>query len=478
MNFILFQPDELRAESVGCYGHPLAPTPNMDKLATQGTRFDQCHVQHTVCSPSRCSMMTGWYPHVRGHRTLWHLLRPDEPNLFRSLKQAGYDVRMYGKNDLLAADTFADSVTEARSFGKYPFGKNPYAPDDPRFYSFLYEASTLPLSENSDYANLQAALRFLRSKPKEPFFLFLPLISPHCPYSAPAAWHDLINPDDLPPLRPAGLPNRPDFHTLIRHYRRLDQLSASEEAALLRKINAVYLGMTGFIDTLLGELMAVLDETGLANNTTLTFTSDHGDYAGDYGLVEKWPSAAEDVITRIPLIVRTPGGKAGHVVNEPVELFDLMATTLEQAGIEAQHTHFARSYGPQLQGAAGDPQRAAFTEGGYARHEERCFEGRPDRDQFAREVNNIYYPKGKQQQDYPDSVGRSVAIRTQSHRLVYRPTGRCELYALEDDPQELHNRYNDPAYHAIQQSLQARLLEWFVQTSDVTPYTQDNRGYS
>ena len=77
MNFIFFIPDELRAESVGCYGHPLAPTPNMDTLAAQGTRFDQCHVQHTVCTPSRCSFMTGWYPHVRGHRTLWHLLRPD-----------------------------------------------------------------------------------------------------------------------------------------------------------------------------------------------------------------------------------------------------------------------------------------------------------------------------------------------------------------------------------------------------------------
>ncbi|MBX2996873.1 MAG: sulfatase-like hydrolase/transferase [Caldilineaceae bacterium] len=89
MNFIFFMPDELRAESVGCYGHPLAQTPNMDALAAEGVRFDQCHVQHSVCTPSRCSMMTGWYPHVRGHRTLWHMLRPDEPNLLRYLKGKG-----------------------------------------------------------------------------------------------------------------------------------------------------------------------------------------------------------------------------------------------------------------------------------------------------------------------------------------------------------------------------------------------------
>src|SRR5690606_21484572 len=110
MNFVFFMPDELRAESTGCYGHPLAQTPNLDALAAQGTRFDQCHVQHPVCTPSRCSMMTGWYPHVRGHRTLWHMLRPDEPNLLRSLKQAGYTVHWYGKNDLLSTASFADSV--------------------------------------------------------------------------------------------------------------------------------------------------------------------------------------------------------------------------------------------------------------------------------------------------------------------------------------------------------------------------------
>ncbi|MCB0188812.1 MAG: sulfatase-like hydrolase/transferase, partial [Caldilineaceae bacterium] len=203
MNFIIFQPDELRAESVGCYGHPLAPTPNIDALAAQGTRFDQCHVQHSVCTPSRCSMMTGWYPHVSGHRTLWHLLRPDEPNMLKYLKQAGYTVLMYGKNDLLAQESFADSVTEAKSHGGGKFGKNPFEPDDPRFYSFLFEPYDGPLEAHGDYANVHAAIDFLHTKPQEPFCLFLPLTYPHCPYSAPQPWHDLINPDDLPPLRPA-----------------------------------------------------------------------------------------------------------------------------------------------------------------------------------------------------------------------------------------------------------------------------------
>ena len=111
MNFIYYNPDEMRADLLACYGHELAKTPNLDRLASQGVRFDQCHVQHTVCTPSRCSFMTGWYPHVRGHRTLWHSLQADEPNTLKYLRKAGYDVHWIGKNDLLAPGSFEDSVS-------------------------------------------------------------------------------------------------------------------------------------------------------------------------------------------------------------------------------------------------------------------------------------------------------------------------------------------------------------------------------
>ncbi|KKM24958.1 hypothetical protein LCGC14_1599800, partial [marine sediment metagenome] len=111
--FVIFMPDTMRAECAGSYGHPLVQTPHLDRLAAEGARFDACYTQHPVCTPSRCSMFTGWYPHVAGHRTLWHLLRPHEPNMFRYFRQAGYDVYWYGKNDLLATETFPGSVTEA-----------------------------------------------------------------------------------------------------------------------------------------------------------------------------------------------------------------------------------------------------------------------------------------------------------------------------------------------------------------------------
>ena len=472
MNFIIFNPDEMRAESVGCYGHPIVQTPNIDRLAAEGTRFDNCFVQHTVCTPSRCSMMTGWYPHVSGHRTLWHLLRPHEPNLYKYLKQAGYYIYWDGgHNDLLSPESFPDSVSEYKDSGSGICGANPYDTDDPRYKSFLHEPYPGTLEENSDYAKVQAACEFMRNKPDQPFVIHLPLHYPHPAYSAPEPWHSRIDPGDLPPLRPAENSGKPDFHALIRKYRRLDEV----EDEHLRKVQATYLGMIEFSDHILGMMLDCLEETGLDEDTCILFFSDHGDYAGDYGLIEKWPSGLEDVLTRVPLIIRAPGMKQGHVVEELVELFDIMPTALEMAGVECKHTHFARSLVPQLQGAAGDPDRAAFAEGGYDTHEPHCFEGKPE-DGVADNPNSPYYPKAIQQQEEPHSVCRSTMIRTRTHKLTRRTTGQNELYDLKNDPQELHNLYDAPAHASVRQELEDRLLDWYVHTADVVPHNPDPRG--
>jgi arylsulfatase A-like enzyme len=471
LNFIIFQPDEMRAESLPSYGHPLTRTPHMDRIAAEGTVFNQCHVQNTVCTPSRCSFVTGRYVHVNGHRNLWYMLNSHERNLFRYLNEDGYEIRHYGKNDMFSPDHWdlAVDVARLRSWKGVDMQVNPWEYGDyPNYYSFLYNA-TGDRKNHKDYQQVDAALNYLRSNPEDPFCIFLPMAAPHPPYQAPDGFHDMYNPDDVPELRPRVREGKPRYHEGIIRTRHMG--NASEE--LLRKINAVYLGMISYQDWALGELIRTLEETGMYDNTVILINSDHGDWAGDYGLVEKWPSALDDTLTRIPMIIRTPDGAKGHRVNEQIEMFDMMPTMLDLAGVECQHTHFAHSLVPQLEGAAGDPERVVYSEGGYDPHEPQCFEtfGSVEVDKKA-----IYYPKIQLQVEDPASVCRATMIRTPDYKLIHRPNDVSELYDLRKDPQELNNLHNRSDVADVQRQLEGQMLDWYVHTSDLAPFEHHPRS--
>ena len=149
-NLVLFMPDQLRADAVGCFGSTVAQTPVIDALAARGARFDHAYVQHSVCSPSRASIFTGWYPHVAGHRSLTHLLKPWEPNLLRSLKEAGYTVAWVGQR----GDTFAPGVvaesTDFHGFLVEPavfLEASPHPPDSPWQGAFYHGRRQSPPGE-------------------------------------------------------------------------------------------------------------------------------------------------------------------------------------------------------------------------------------------------------------------------------------------------------------------------------------------
>ena len=472
LNFVFFQPDEMRAESLACYGHPLIRTPNYDRLAREGVRFDQCHVQNSQCTESRVSMVTGLYPHCGGHRTLWHLIRPHEPHLFRYLHEGGYDIHWYGKNDMLAPG----SLSCIKESGYEPEGcprRNAYRFGDKEYFSFAYRPLECGREETGDYLKVKAGMDFLRNREEgdNPFFLFLPILQPHPSYTTHPDFHHMYDAADVPDLRPAGLDRKPDFYRLIRKYRRLDELSED----FFRGLNAVYLGMISYTDWLLGELVAVMEEKGLFDNTVLIVSSDHGDWAGDFGLVEKWPTDYSDLMTRVPLLVKAPGNKAGHVVEGPVEMFDLMASVMELAGLSTGHTHFAKSFVPQLGGEAEDRERLVFAEGGYETFEPHAFGGQWDPQKAARD--GIYFPKGTMQQEVPESVCRTTMLRSLDHKLVRRTSGQNELYDLRDDPRELNNRIDDPGMRSVKADLESSMLDWFMETSDTVPVGRDPRRF-
>ena len=223
----------------------------------------------------------------------------------RYLKEAGYTVMWWGKNDLLAPDAFPSSVTSATSIGGTGEGDNAFAFGEAGYYSFLNTAMEGAAEETPDGRNVMAAIEFLQSGPAEPFMIFLPLTKPHPPYTAPEPFYSAVDPEKLPPLRPAAGEGKPDYHRLIREYRNLTAL----DDGFFRRLHAVYLGSVAFMDFLFGLLMAAVEENGFANSTTTVVFADHGDYAGDYGLVEPAPRNAS----------RT-GWKAGEAVRPGVVL--------------------------------------------------------------------------------------------------------------------------------------------------------------
>ena len=466
-NIILFVADEMRADALACYGNPVTKTPNFDRIAAEGVKFANCHVQFPICGPSRCSMVTGWPASVRGHRSQSYFLRRDEPNLFRYLKNAGYDVFWLGKNDMLAAESFYDSVTHWKEGGIY--GQGPGGGDatgvTPGIHSFLFAPTHEDRRHTHDYALVQSAFEILERKESErPFCIFLALNQPHPPYQAISDFYSMYSPSGIPPLIPPGLSRRPALHEASRKAYGLDKLTD----ATFRKIRAVYYGQVSFVDWLLGELLEAIERTNHAKDTAVLCFSDHGDYAGDFGLVEK-EQALEDPLTHIPMLLRIPGGTRGVNAQEMVELYDMMQTCLDLAGIEAEHTHFARSLLPQAHGKAGNPDRAAFAETGVNIYEPQCF-------QAPAQGDSLYGPKMKLLIEHPELFSRCAMVRTRDAKLIVRPHGQSELYSYKSDPQERENIYGDRSAAGLQERLKEKLLHWYINTTGIAPFDRDQRN--
>jgi len=489
MNHILFMPDSLRAESLGCYGHPLVQTPNYDRLASEGTLFNNCYSQHPICGPSRCSIMTGWYPHNTGCRTNEHFLHPHQPSLFKYLKEAGYDIIWFGKNDLYSEDYFTEIVTHSHK-KKLPWAEQwqesvdlfePHgSPGEPGYYNFLQKKSGEKIDAKKqggpfavDLDNVHNAVDYLRSdRAKEkPFVLFIPGAAPHPPYRVREPYYSMYDPYDVPPLRPAEFQGN---RSLLRTFKEYHDWHREDED-FFRKVNTTYLGMVSFTDALLGMLLDTLDDTGLVSNTSVFAFSDHGDYAGDYGAGHKVWSGMEDPMLRTPMLMRVPGMKEGHKVKELVENFDLMATILDLEGITAEHHHYAKSLVPQIKGAPGDQNRVVFAESGLHLDQSYTFEHTYMDGELIKNNKPVYHRAAVLSKDHPEVLSTSVMLRNAKFKLIYRPDFESELYDMENDPRELNNLYDNSEYTSIRDDLLRQLLNWQLRTSDITPFERDSR---
>jgi arylsulfatase A-like enzyme len=223
-------------------------------------------------------------------------------------------------------------------------------------------------------------------------------------------------------------------------------------------------------------LLEALRDTDRYDDSAVFFFSDHGDFTGDYGLVEKTQNTFQDCLTRVPLIIKPPRSAAVRpgLSHALVELVDFPATVADLAGIDLGYSQFGRSLVPLMAGQTTTHRDAVFCEGGRLQDEWHCSEHRsfelagPD---------SLYMPRIQlQMKDGPEHT-KAVMLRTNTHKYVYRIYEKHELYDLVADPDETINRIDDNLLQSVRQDLKEQMLQFFVVTSDVVPWQQDERNF-
>lgn len=482
-HILIFNPDQWRGDVLGHMGNPGAVTPNLDAAARADfVSFRHAFVQNPVCTPSRCSFMTGWYPHVRGHRTMFHMLRPDEPCLLRTLKQEGYHVWWGGKNDLVPAQN---------GYGEYCHVKYepPHQPkggeEDPSwrgqpgsdtYYSFyLGPLRTRPGQAeyyDTDWGWVRGAIEHIRTyRGDQPMCIYLPIEFPHPTYGVEEPYYSMIDrakvPDRIPANAWAGKP------CILPGIAATQNLQGWSEGRW-RELRATYYGMCARVDHQFALVCQALKDAGIYDDTAIFFFADHGDYTGDYGLVEKTQNTFEDCLTRVPFLVKPPAGVPcrARVSEAMVELIDMPATVEALTGIAPRHWHFGRSLLPAAAGQTDEHRDAVFCEGGRLAGERHCMEleSAPNQD-----PSGLYYPRLRLQRSDGPAHGKATMCRTREFKYVRRLYESDELYDLRADPGETVNRINDPALASELAALKDRMLRWFQETADVVPLEPDRR---
>lgn len=463
-NLVLFMADQLRADALGCFGG-FAKTPNIDALAARGVRYTNAYSQSSVCAPSRIAIQTGWYPHVRGHRSIAHLLQRDEPSLFKSFREAGYHVFAPG----LRGDTFSPAA-RIEAFDRWGFEIKPatfyhFSPGDHdcaaarAFFHGLRVAHGPVL--DMDEACIRTAEKWITDGLPEPFVLFVSLFFPHPPFEVEEPWHSLHDRSLSPVALRADLARKPQFMRELSVRQRLDRYCDED----WRELRAVYAGMVSRVDHHFGRLIEALEKARLHDESLVCFLSDHGDYLGDFGLVEKWPSGLDECLLRNPLIIAGDGVAEGWECTALTAMIDLAPTLAEFCGVELAHDHFGMSLAKTLAEPSLRHRSAVFSEGGFSLSEAHLLE----RAAFPYDI------KSALQNELPSTVGRATCVRTNDWTYVHRLYETPELYRRREDRAEVMNLAGDRDYAQIESELKNQVLKWLMETSDVSPFAADPR---
>lgn len=336
-NLLYILSDQHNRNLLGCYGHPLVQTPNLDRLAARGTRFTSAYTTCPICVPARASLATGRYVHQIGY---WDNAFPYDgsvPSWHHRLREQGHQVDVIGKlhfrspeddngwsreiDPLHVVDGIGDAlgcIRENAIFRNKRGGIEEAGPGDSTYLQY-------------DARNADNAVQWLADAPQngKPWALFLSLVCPHPPYIAPPELYDLYPPDEIllpPQWRESDWPD----HPAIDYFRRYFTFAPQFDEATIRRMNAAYYGVVTYLDQQIGRVLAALEANGLAENTRIVYTTDHGEHLGSRGIFGKFTMYEESA--GVPLILAGPDVPAGKVCGTPVSLVDSFPSVLAAVG--------------------------------------------------------------------------------------------------------------------------------------------------
>ncbi len=431
-NVLFIAVDDMNCD-LACYGHPIVKSPNIDKLAARGVRFDRTYCQFPLCSPSRSSIMTGLRPdQTRVFDLQYHFRQglPDVVTLPQTFMRNGYYAARIGKIYHYGnpGDIGTSGLDDPASWNEFynPAGRD-HTVLEPEFINFTPQRGlgsamghladkTGRDEEHTDGKVATQAIELLEKHQKEPFFLAVGFYKPHTPYIAPQKYFDLYPLEKIEvPKMPAGYEQTVPAPALYST-RPWPNFGVTHEQARLSK--RAYYAAISFVDAQIGRVVDALDRLGLAQNTVIIFWSDHGYSLGTHGLWMK-QNCFEDA-TRVPMIIAGPGIKGGVVSPRIVEFVDVYPTLADLAGLTAPKNLAGVSLRPLLNNPNAPWDRPAFTQverGGFPGH----------------------------------------TVRTPRWRYTEWDDGKqgAELYDEEKDPGEMKNLAGDPQYVATMTELKA-----------------------
>jgi iduronate 2-sulfatase len=432
-NVLFIVADDLN-NLLGCYGDPLAKTPNLDKLAARGVRFESAYCAYPLCGPSRNSFLTGLYPNTTGIWVNNQVFRQSIPSQRSMPQQFRIDgnyltVRVgkmyhYGVPGAIGTDGHDDPAS-------WELQMNPAGVDrleeQPKIFSLKPRQFGATLSwyaspksdefhtDGRNAADAQWVLERCAKDRSRPFFLAVGFFRPHTPYVSPQPYFDMHPAKDMPVV-PGVKDDRADIPRAALMSGHPEQETMTDDQR--RQTRQAYAASISFMDAQVGKVVDTLDKLGLSDDTVIVFTSDHGYHMGEHGLWQKMSLFEE--VARIPLLIVAPGVSAkGAVVKAPVAHVDIFPTLAELCGVKPPANLQGQSLVPMLKDQNATGRGWAITQvmrGGGAR------------------------AQGKRYVGY--------SLRTARWRYTEWDEGRegKELYDHDADPQEMKNLAKDAAH--------------------------------